>query len=250
MKTKLLFIIAFLLIANKVSSQEEKQLASRDGVTVSYQLILENEGKKKDSYILIVNTENTSDTDLYYNVELHKDNNGNWALPILPEQKGFTKIKVRNSTGWFGDGQSLIGEQTDYITTNNSILFKIKKGNIYSEETDFRVKKGNKPLITNTYLRRLKKIEEFDLKISSKMLDGNYISSCGNMQINISSGNSTERGDFLTQTTNGKQFIWLRSTTTTFVRENNSDYSLTYNKNNGTFTYSTSDGITCNWKKE
>ena len=194
--------------------------------------------------------ENTSDTDLYYSVELRKDNNGNWMLPIIPDQKGFTKIKVLNSTGWFGDGQSLIGDQTDYVTTNNSLLFVIKKGNTYSEETSFKVKKGNKPIITNTFLRSLKKLQDFDLKISSKMLDGNYISSCGNVQINISFVNSIERGDFLIQTTNGKQFIWLRTSTTTFVRENNSDYSLTYNKNNGTFTYSTSDGITCVWKKE
>ncbi len=249
MKTNLLLIIVFLLSICKVSSQEEKQLANRDGINVTYQLILEEKGKKKDKYILIVNAVNTSDENLYYSIQLSKDEEGNWFIPSDSE-KGFTKIKVRNSTGLFGNGQSIRGDKTDDITTNDKILFEIKRDNIYTRETTFKVKPGEKPLITNTFIKTLKKIEDFDFKVSSKMLNGNYISSCGDLKINISFEDSPERGNYLRQTTIGKQFIWIRSSETTFIRENSTDYSLTFNKKDNTFTYSTSDGIVCTWKRE
>ncbi|MDO6600020.1 hypothetical protein [Tenacibaculum sp. 1_MG-2023] len=250
MKTKITLIITLLLITLKISSQEEKALTSKDGVKITYQLLLEDEGKKKDKYILIVNAINESDIDLYYKVKLIKNKEGKWSLPFISEQKGFTKIKVRNSTGLFGNGQSLFGEQTNLLTIDNSILYKIKKEEIYTQETTFKVKKDKKPLITNTFSKKIKPLDQFDLKISKQMLDGDYLSSCGNIKVNINSGNSTEKGDYLLQTTNGKQFTWIRSSETTFVRENNSDYTLTFNKDNGTYTYSTSDGITCSWERE
>lgn len=246
---KTIFTTIFLLLILKVSAQEEKQIANKDGVNISYQLILEDEGKKKDKYILIVSYENVSEANLYYEVQLTQDDEGNLSLPIIPEEQAFTKIRVRNSTGLFGDGQSLIGDTTEFVTTNNNMLFELKKGNVSSQETTFKVKSGIKPLITNSYLRSIKPIDEFDLMISAKMLDGDYISSCGNLNVNINSGANEEDGDYLLQTTNGKQFTWTRSSETTFVRKNNSDYTLTFNKNNNTFIYATSDGITCTWSK-
>lgn len=250
MKTKITIIIAFLLITIKVSSQEEKQLANKDGVKITYQLLLTEEGKKKDNYILIVNAINESNVDLYYTVPLIKNNTGQWSLPYTPSEKGFTKINVRNSTGLFGDGQSLIGDQTNLFTTNNSLLFELKSGNIYSQETSFKVLKGQKPLITNTFSNTLKILSDFDLLISAEMLNGDYISSCGDIKININTQNSPEKGDYLLQTTNGNQFIWIRSSETSFVRENNPDYTLTFNKNDNSYTYSTSDGINCSWIKK
>ncbi len=248
MKTKLLIIILFLSI--KSFSQDEKQIGKRNEVKINYQTILKNEGKKKDSYILIVNAENTNKENLYYAVNLTKNNEGKWVLPYTPAEKGFTKIKVRNSTGWFGDGQSLTGDLTDYFTTDNKVLYEIKKSEVYTKETSFKVKKGKKPLITNSFSKSLMELSKFDIRISSKMLDGDYISSCGNIKINVSSGNTTEKGDFIIQTTNGKQFYWIRKSDKTFVRGNNSEYTLSYNKSNATFTYSTSDGINCIWEKK
>jgi hypothetical protein len=250
MRTILFILIAILLSANNVSSQEEIILANRDGVKISYQLILEDAGKKKDKYILIVQAENISDVDLYYSVRLTNNEDGTWSLPIIPEEIGFTKIKVRNSTGLFGNGQSIFGDETPFVTTNDYILYELKIGNMYVEETIFKLKSGEKPLITNSFTKSLKEIEEFDIKIFSKMLNGNYISSCGNIVVNISAESSPERGDYLLQTTNGKQFVWIRKSETTFIRENGSGYSLTFNKTDKTFTYSTADGISCIWKKE
>lgn len=249
MKIKLTLIITLLFLTIKVTGQEEKKIANKDGINVTYQLILEKETKKKDKYILIVNAINEGETDLYYSVALTKNKEGKWQLPYTPSEKGFTKIKARNSTGIFGNGQSIIGDQTKLITTGNSVIYKIKKGNIYTRETTFKVKTGVKPLITNTFTKTFKNLDDFDLKISSDMLNGDYTSSCGNMKITINVDNSTERGDYILQTTNGKQFIWIRKSETTFTRENSEDYTLTYNKSNNTFSYSTSDGITCIWSK-
>lgn len=242
-------IIALLFFSPKLSSQEEIKLGNKDGIKITYQLLLEDAGKRKDKYILIVNAANEGNTDLYYDVKLTKSNEGNWELPVMPSAKGFSKVLVRNSTGLFGDGQSLIGDLTKLVTTDNSILFELKKGDIYTQETTFKVKKDVKPLITNTFSKTIKELENYDLKISAEMLKGDYVSSCGNIKININVRNSEEKGDFIIQTTNGKQFVWLRNSETTFVRENNDDYTLTFNKDNNTYTYSTSDGITCNWIK-
>ena len=247
MKTRFTIIITLLLLTIKLSAQEEKVLANKNGIKITYQLLLEQKEKKKDKYILIVNAINDSESNLYYEVPLTKDNDGQWNLPYTPEQKGFTKISVRNSTGLFGNGQSIIGDQTTLITTNNSILYEITRGEVYTQETTFKVKTGNTPLITNSFSKTFKDLETFDLKLSADMLKGDYISSCGNIKININVDNTPEKGDYLIQTTNGKQFIWLRSSETTFIRENNEDYTLTFNKNDNSYNYSTSDGITCSW---
>lgn len=250
MKSKFTIIAALLFYTFKISAQEEKVLATKNGIKISYQLLLEKEEKKKDKYILIVNAVNETNSNLYYEIPLIKDQNGNWDLPYLPEESGFTKIEVRNSTGLFGNGQSIIGDQTSSMTTNNSILFEIKSGEIYSQETTFRVKTGDSPLITNSFSKTIKNLELFDLQLSADMLNGDYISSCADIKININAYNSPEKGDYLIQTTNGKQFFWIRSSETSFVRENSQGYTLTFNKNDNSYTYSTSDGITCIWKKK
>jgi len=249
MNTKLFIVAVLILFSIKGFSQEEIKLAKKNGVKITYQLLLKEEGKKKDKYILIVNAVNETETDLLYKVPLSKNDENEWELPIIPEELGFTKIKVRNSTGIFGNGQSIIGEQSQYLTSGNSRLFVIRSGEIYSHETTFKVKSGDIPLITNSFSRSFKTLNNFDLKISSKMLNGDYTSSCGNIKLNISLQKSDDKGEYLIQTTNGKQFVWIRSNETTFSRENNSDYSLTFNKNNNTYTYSTSDGISCIWTK-
>jgi len=249
MKTKITFIMLFLIASIKLVGQEETQLSNKDGVKITYQLLLEDQGKKKDSYLLIVNATNTNDKDLYYKVALNQNQNGQFELPYAPSERGFTKITVRNSTGLFGDGQSIIGNETKLMTTNNEQLFKIGKGDIYSQETTFKVKKGIKPLLTNLFNKTLQVLEDFDLKISQDMLDGNYTSSCGDLKVNISTQNSEEKGEHLIQTTNGKQFVWLQTTESTFERENNTGYTLVFNKKNNTYTYATSDGITCTWTK-
>ena len=249
MNSKITLFILLLCITFKGIAQEEIQLASKDNVDINYQLLLEEEGRKKDKYILIINAQNNNDIDLYYEVPLIRDGNGNWQLPIIPEEKGLAKVYVRNSTGLFGDGRSIIGDQTELITTNNTLLFQFRSGDILTQEINFKVKSGVTPLLTNSFNKVLKPLEEFDLQLSNDMVNGNYVSNCGNILINIEAQSSVDKGDYLVQTTNGKQFIWLRTSETSFIRENSQDMTLTFNKESNEFIYSTSDGINCNWSK-
>jgi len=242
-------IISIIFLSINTNAQEEKVLAKKNGIKISYQLLLEKSSKKNDKYILIINAENTGDKDLFYEVNLYKNKDGKLRLPILPEDRGFTKIKIRNAKGLFSKGKSIIGDNTKYLTTNIDKLFVVKKGDIYTIETTFKIKKGQKPLITNTFTASLNLLEDYDLKINSNMLEGSYTSNCGNTIININSKQSSEKGSYLIQTTNGKQFIWVKKSDDTFTRENNNDYTLTFNKNDNSFLYSTTDGITCNWIK-
>ncbi len=250
MNKQLLLITALLLVNLHVFSQEEIELNSKDGLDVSYQLLLESEGKKKDAYILIVNAENNSGQDLYYPVTLNETPDGSLVLPFIPESKGFTKILVRNSTGLFGDGQSIIGDPTEMITTDKEMIFVVKNGETYTQETSFKVKTGVTPLITNTFFASFKELAAFDLLLTASQLNGDYISNCGNLNMQLNCQIDPEKGEIMVQTVNGQQFIWLRTAETTFIRETNPDYFLTYNKTSNKFQFSTADGITCEWKKQ
>lgn len=250
MKNNNLILIFFFLIAIKSFGQEIILLEKRNDVKVSYKLILENSSEKKDSYIIIVDAENTSSEDLYYEVPLYPNGQGDYNLPIDRFMKGFTHVEIKNSTGIFGNGESIIGDETKYITTDNTQLFKLKKGDRYSSETSFKVKKGTKPIIINKLLKSPEKIDKFDLKISRKMLEGNYISSCGDIEINVKTATSQEQGNYLVQTTNGREFIWLPKTESTFFRKNTDYYSLTFDKSNSSYSYVSEDGIKCYWEKK
>ncbi len=249
MNFKITLVISVFLMAFTCFAQEEKLLIDKDGLAISYQLLLTEEAKKKDSYLLIVNAVNESDTDLYYEVPLHQSYTGKLSLPLFPEEKGFTKIQVRNSTGLFGDGKSILGEPTELLTTNNAMLFQVKKNEKLSDETSFKVKAGETPLVTNSFSSLLKPLEEFDLYVTADMLKGDFVSSCGDFQLNLNVDYSEEIGEYFIQTTNGTQFIWLRTAETTFVRENFNEITLTYNKDKDEFYYSTADGINCSWQR-
>lgn len=250
MKTKL-FLIITLFIFISGFGQEEKKVGEKNGVAVTYQLLLKGQTSKKDKYLLIVNVVNNSEKDVYYKVPLIKDSKtGKLNLPYLGEQLGFTKIKVRNSKGLFGNGKSIIGEFTNLLTTDNQAVYIIKKGSIYNQETSFSTSKGVKPLVTNSFTKVLGDISEYDLMLTAEILNGEFVSSCGNMKININAATDAIRGDHLVQTTNGRQFIWVRKTEESFVRENSNDYTLTYNKNTNSYNYSTADGIFCEWVRE
>ncbi|WP_405369792.1 hypothetical protein [Nonlabens sp. Asnod2-A12] len=238
----------YLFNLTQAYAQEETTLASKNGIKITYQLLLEEETKRKDKYILIVTTTNTNDQDLYYEIPMLTPDFKN-SIEMNASLANFAKIKIRNSTGMFGDGVSVTGEETTLLTTANTSLMLIRSGEMLHSETTFKVRSGKKPLITNSFTRLFKPLNEFDLQISSAMIDGNYTSTCGNILINIESGKDPTKGDIIIQTVNGKQFTWLRTTDTTFIRENNDGYTLSYNQNKESFHYSTSDGISCTWEK-
>ncbi|HNF28889.1 MAG TPA: hypothetical protein PLY81_01265, partial [Chitinophagaceae bacterium] len=54
---------------------------------------------------------------------------------------------------------------------------------------------------------------------------------------------------FILQSVNGKQIKWKQTSPTMFVKENDTNSTLSYNKEKKTFSYSSSDGINCEWIK-
>jgi len=249
MKKTLLILSMIVFLINTIKAQDEVVLTEQNGIKISYKLLLEDKGSKKDKYVLIAKIENIGDVDKYYSVPLEQQDDGTMAISALTNLS-FAKISVRNATGMFGGGLTVNGEQTKYITTGNNILFVLKKGIIVNGESKFKVKTGQTPMITNSFTKSLSELKDFNIKIFSNLLNGNYISSCGNFILNISAEKTAENGEHLIQTVNGKQFIWTRKSETTFTRKGCSGFSLTYNKGSKSFTYSTTDGIVCEWKKE
>ena len=77
-----------------------------------------------------------------------------------------------------------------------------------------------------------------------------HISSCGNIRLNLNASKDETGRDIVVQTINGKQFVWIRKTEDTFVRQNCNEATLTFNKNNNSFQYSTIDGVYCDWIKD
>lgn len=251
MKTKL-FLIITLFSFTKLISQQEKRIAVKDSVEITYQLLLKGHTSKKDKYILIVNAINKSNTDKFYVTPLAKPSSINQStVSQAGTSPGFTRVKVRNSTGMFGNGASIKGEFTGLITTNNEAIYVIRKGNIYTQETSFRVLKGTAPLITNTFTKTFNDLSNYDLRLTPKMINGDYISDCGDIRLNLNASKDETGKDIVIQTINGKQFIWIRTSEDTFVRRNNcNEATLTFNKTTNSFQYSTVDGVYCDWVKD
>ncbi len=248
MKKQILLSLVILLISSIAFGQEVVNLGERNGVKVSYQLMLKDKGKKKDKYLMIIKLENTSSNDYYNGIPLTIEEDGTASLPLILDDYAFALIKVRNGAGMFGNSIGILGDYTQFVTEDNKQLIVIKAGSVYNGEVTFKVKTGETPMITNTF-GNMRKIGDFKIKMFSSLLNGDYTSDCGNFVLNLSAESSPEKGDYLIQTVNGNQFIWLRKSETTFVREMGEGYSLTYNKHDKTFTYSTTDGLTCVWKK-
>ena len=243
------FTVLLLLLTTHSHAQEKITLNNQDGIYVSYELTKIEDGGKKDTYLAVVKAENKNDFDVYYSIPLTVQSNGNTEISILENRK-FAQSSVRNSTSLFGDNINLGGEQTKLITNDNKILFSIPKGNFITAEKEFKVKKGVKPIITNTFLLPLKSIDNFDLAINAPTINGDWNSNCGNSQMTLTLTRNEKNETVIQQLINGKQIVWRKTTSNSFAKVNDSNTTLSYNKLNNTFSYSTTDGVNCVWAKK
>jgi hypothetical protein len=232
-----------------LQAQDKVILNNQDGMYVSYELTKIDAGTKKDTYLVVVKAENKNDYDVFYSVPLTKQANGSNAVSIL-ENKLFAQSVVRNSTALFGDNINLAGQETKLITNDNRILYSISKGNFITAEKEFKVKPGVKPIITNTFLLPLKSIDNFDIAINEAAINGDWNSNCGNMQMTLTLTKNEKNETVIHQLVNGKQIVWRKTTANTFEKLNDSTTTLSYNKQNNSFSYSTTDGVSCLWTKK
>lgn len=238
-----------LLLALHASAAfcQETVIGNKDNVEISYQLTELEKGAKKDRYLLTVSFQNKGDADLYYALPLTKNDKGTESISFMVP-KGFAEIKVRNATGILGAGSQLMGQETILRTEDNAVLMALEKGKIYNVEDEFNVKSGEKPIVTNSYKHTLRTLDAFNLKMNDAFLSGIWKSSCGNSTISLSLIDENGQQKLL-QNVNGIQIKWIKQSPTTFLKENDVNSTLTYNKSNNRFYYSSSDGNNCEWVK-
>ena len=232
-----------------VQAQDKLTLNNQDGIYVSYELTKIEGGSKKDTYLAVVKAENKNDYDVFYSVPLTRQANGSTMVSIL-ENKLFAQSSVRNSTSLIGDNINLSGQETKFITNDNKILYSISKGNFITAEKEFKVKTGVKPILTNTFLLPLKSIDNFDIALNETTINGDWTSNCGNIQMTLTIAKNEKNETVIQQLINGKQNIWRKTSANTFEKLNDKTTTLSYNKQNNSFTYSTTDGVSCLWTKK
>lgn len=249
MKFRFLLLSVSFLLFSYVQAQDKVLLNSQDGIYITYQLTKIKDGTKKDTYLAVVKAENKNDYDVFYGIPLTKLPNGTTTVSIL-ENKLFAQSSVRNSTSLFGDNINLSGQETKLITNDNKILYSISKGDFITAEDEFKVRKGEKPILTNTFLLPLKGIENFDIAINETVINGDWSANCGNIPMNLTMAKNEKNETVIIQLVNGKQNIWRKTSTNTFEKLNDRSTTLSYNKQHNNFTYSNTDGVFCLWVKK
>lgn len=228
--------------------QNSVEIANIDNVKIQYTLTKLESKESKEKYLIQVNVVNNNDYPMYYLLPGYVAQDKSIMIATL--NVNFAKIKVRNSTGLFGDGIGLSGDNSNMKTINNGFLFVLSPGKIYNSETTFKVKTGEEPLVTNTVNFNLNKLSNFDVKINSANVNGICGSTCSSMDLSLTFEENIGGISYIIQSVNGKQSKWLKQTEINFTRENDNSTTLTYQKANNTFLFSSSDGISCTLTKK
>ncbi len=248
MKNFSIFFCSFLAFVN-VFSQTPIELANIDNVKISYTLTKLEATDKKDKYLIQVTLVNTSSNSVYYAIPGIV--NADKTVTMDPFNDKFAKVKIRNSTGLFGDGIGLSGDNTGLITTGNGFVYVLYPGKMYNSETTFKVKSGEVPIVTNTVKQNLNQLSNYDLQINRSMIDGLWKSTCTSVDMSLSFVDMTGTSPAnIIQSVNGKQIKWIKQTDITFIKENDNSTTLSYQKATNSFLFSSSDGISCTLTKK
>jgi hypothetical protein len=246
---RILFSLGLYLgFISQIFGQNAVEIANVDNVKIQYSLTRLESKETKEKYLIQVNVVNNNSYPMYYVVPgiVNEDK----SVTMDPLNLNFAKIKIRNSTGLFGDGIGLAGDNSNMKTISNGFLFALMPGKIYNFETTFKVKTGDLPLVTNTVKSNLNKLSNFDVKINSANINGIWSSTCSSMDLSLTFEENIGGISYIIQSVNGKQSKWLKQTEMNFTRENDNSTTLTYQKANNTFLFSSSDGISCTLTKK
>ncbi len=195
---------------------------------------------KKDKYLMEVSLVNKRDYDLFYAVEKGTaEQNVNAAMGSL---------KVHNATGLI-KSTAVSGSPTRWETTNNEMLVQLAKNANIKSQFKFSVPKGNQPVVTYTAVNTPKKLDEFSLRLNAALVNGTWNSSCLTSPITLSYVD-TGAVHYILQSINGRYIKWLKQTENTFTRAESFGTTLSFNRSNGQFFYTNTDGIFCVWRKE
>jgi hypothetical protein len=243
-----LSLLFFILFSLSTFGQNEIVLSNQNGFEISYRAQKLDQGKK-DKWLITVTAVNKTDAPLLYPVQTMKKGDNSFTVNPLASKLS-SQVTVRNATGFLASHDvKIIGEMTNLFTEKKaSILYQYEPGRIYNYENEINIKSGDTPIVTVTHFYPLKKMGEFNIETSAAFIDGDYKTSCGdtNFSLTLQEQNGTT---YLVQSINGKQIKWIKATGTQFTKTSDTNTTLSYNKSKGTFAYSSSDGITCEWTK-
>lgn len=249
MKKTVIYLTLFLLASTFGFSQEEKVLSNQNGFEIKYQAQKLSEGNK-DKWLITVTAINNNKDQIFYVLPTLKQNDGSYTFNAFANQFS-SKVTVRNATGFLAsDGVKIKGEITNVFTEGKGgILAKFDPGRIYNYENTINVKSGETPIVTISHFYPLKRLNEINIEVSSALIDGDYKNNCGGNVFSLSLKEENGKS-YLFQSVNGKQIKWIKTSASLFSKENDSNSTLSYNKEKRTFAYSSSDGINCEWTKQ
>jgi len=235
--------IPFLIlgfIPTETISAQTKTIEENTNFDVRITLSKLESDSKKDKYLMEVSLVNKRDYDLFYAVAKGTaEQNVNTAMGSL---------KVHNATGLI-KSTAVSGTPTRWETTNNEMLVQLSKNANLKTQFKFSVPKGNQPVVTYTGINTPKKLEEFSLRLNAALINGTWNSSCLTAPITLSYVD-TGAVHYILQSINGRYIKWLKQTENTFTRAESFGTTLSFNRSNGQFFYTNTDGIFCVWRKE
>lgn len=249
MMLKILPVTVSVFFYSFLWGQDRLLLNNQDGIYVTYELTKLETTSKKDTYTAIVRAENKNAYDVFYGVPLLKQANGTTAFSISAN-KSFSQTSVRNATGLFGENINLTGNQTTLVTNDNKLLFSIPKGEFITLQKEFKVKTGIKPILSNEFLVPLKKIDFFTIELDETLINGVWVSDCGNVQMVLTLVRNQNGKTVIQQSVNGKLNNWVKTNTILFEKSTDNTVTLSFNKQAASFTYFNTDGVFCTWRKQ
>lgn len=242
MKPAFLTILSLILGFNPILRLEAQTKTIEENANFDVRITLSKleSDAKKDKYLMEVSLVNKRDYDLFYAVAKGTaEQNVNSAMGSL---------KVHNATGLIKT-TTISGTATRWETTNNESLVQIGKSSPVKSQFKFSVPKGVQPVLTYTGINTPKKLEEFSLRLNAALVNGTWNSSCLTSPITLSYVD-TGAVHYILQSINGRYIKWLKQTENTFTRAESFGTTLSFNRSNGQFFYTNTDGIFCMWRKD
>jgi hypothetical protein len=230
-------------------AQNEKIVTTKDNIDVVYEIKkIDSSSPKKTKYFITVTAVNKNKYTVYYDLAATTSTEGKIIASGATE---FVSVKMDNSTGLFKDHADIAGEATTYKTDEAKVLYKIESNKVYTQTTTFNVKTGEKPIVVVSFVGNFKRLEEYNLELLTKnTIDGLWRTDCGSNNILLTYTTAENGKIIILQTVNGKQTRWIQKGADLFVKEMDMTATLIFNKQNGRFLYTSTEGVAMEWIKQ
>ena len=240
-------LAVFLLAPSTVTkAQGTDTVRSKDGITVTYTLKKTSVGDKHDWYRLDISARNDLPHDVYYSKFS--------ASTTTPNTYSFSRVIIYNTSRLEGFGGTTIpvqGDATGMNTDRNMMLFRIGAGRRISAGVAFTVKTGQQPNVFFGLDGPFQKLEAFKLVMSSEPVSAaTWISSCGNVPMDLQQVTQPGGRIELRQRVNGRDQVWVSNAQGIFEKPGDAAARVSWNSLGNVYTYTNDDGVVCLWQKK